>query len=117
LPIAADFSSVNVLSQSSDPNSMLSLYRRLIELRHTEAALSVGAYREILVTPEILVFERIYASRRLLVALNFSAIPQTIPCQQNVAVLLSTAPGQRWHDPAARVSLAAYEGVIAEVTG
>ena len=117
LPIAADFSSVNVLSQSSDPNSMLSLYRRLIELRHTEAALSVGAYREILVTPEILVFERMYVSRRLLVALNFSAIPQTIPCQQNVAVLLSTAPGQRWHDPAARVSLAAYEGVIAEVTG
>ncbi|MFS0737016.1 alpha-amylase family glycosyl hydrolase [Sphingomonas sp. 1P06PA] len=43
LPLHLDWPSRNVAAQSADPQSMLSLYRRLIALRQIEPALSVGA--------------------------------------------------------------------------
>jgi alpha-glucosidase len=115
LPVAADFITENVASQSSDPHSILSLYRRLIELRHAEPALSTGDYREILVTPEVLVFERIRDSRRLLVALNFSATAQNVSYPCDISVLLSSTSRERYDGRSSRVSLDAYEGVVAEV--
>ncbi|MGB8984891.1 MAG: alpha-amylase family glycosyl hydrolase [Anaerolineales bacterium] len=39
---ASDFMSKNIESQSADPNSLLSLYRTLIQLRNNHAALRVG---------------------------------------------------------------------------
>src|SRR5688500_7530759 len=42
LPLAEDYRTVNVARQREDPKSLLTLYRRLIQLRRAEAALSVG---------------------------------------------------------------------------
>ena len=42
-----DFKAVNVARQLNDPHSMLSLYRRLIELRKSTPALVEGSYRAI----------------------------------------------------------------------
>jgi alpha-glucosidase len=51
---------------------MLSLYRRLIDLRRSSAALSVGSYRQLYVTDDLLFYSREYGERSVAVALNFS---------------------------------------------
>ena len=45
LPVASDYLDINVGRERNDPASMLTLYRRLIELRKAESALTLGAYR------------------------------------------------------------------------
>jgi alpha-glucosidase len=44
LPISPDFATRNVESQRTDPRSFLSLYKRLLRLRHDSPALKLGAY-------------------------------------------------------------------------
>jgi alpha-glucosidase len=75
LPLADDHRTINVAVESEDPRSMLTLYRRLIALRRAEPALAVGPYRPVCVTDAALVYQREKGSRRMLVALNFTAEP------------------------------------------
>ena len=76
LPLAPDYQKKNVLAESNDPASMLSLYRKLIQLRKQQPALQVGSYRAIQVkSPDCFVFERELADDRFLIALNFAANP------------------------------------------
>jgi alpha-glucosidase len=79
LPLADDFATENVMIQQSDPRSMLSLYRRLIDLRRASPALSVGSYRQVFVDDDLLVYWRTSGDRRVLVALNFSHSPRPLP--------------------------------------
>jgi alpha-glucosidase len=58
LPIADDHGQVNVEAQRADPRSMLSLYRRLIELRRGEPALEVGRYEPVQAEHGILAYLR-----------------------------------------------------------
>ena len=44
---AGDAESANVRDQSADPGSLLNLYRRLVRLRASSSALSLGSYRAI----------------------------------------------------------------------
>jgi alpha-glucosidase len=75
LPMAADHTVRNVHDQRTDPDSMLSLYRRLIELRRSEAALSVGSYAPVPAEGDLLAYLREYEGRRLLVALTLGEEP------------------------------------------
>ncbi len=64
--------SLNVESESRDPSSMLSLYKRLIAFRRKSGALTYGAYAPIDDTPEgIFSYTRTHGNERLLIALNF----------------------------------------------
>jgi alpha-glucosidase len=58
---------------------MLNLYRALIDLRRTSAALSVGSYRQVFVDDDLLVFARRHAEQERLVALNLSDSPRRLP--------------------------------------
>ncbi len=73
LPQDANFVSNNVEVERQDPTSMLGLYRVLIELRRARPELAVGSYKTVSVTGDVLVFEREYQGRQLLVALNLGA--------------------------------------------
>jgi len=69
--------SVNVEDQSADPNSLLSLYRRLIWFRRSSKALTHGDYAPVDPVPEgVYAYTRTHAGERgeerLLVALNFT---------------------------------------------
>ena len=58
---------------------MLSLYRRLIELRKSTPALVEGSYRAFEGAPEdCLVFHRDTPAQHIVVALNFTAEPREI---------------------------------------
>jgi alpha-glucosidase len=72
LPIAEDFTTVNVALAKNQEDSLLALYRRLIELRRSEPALAIGAYQSLQATGDVLAYTRQSAgSNSFLVALNF----------------------------------------------
>ena len=114
LPLAADYASVNVAAQKGDPRSMLSLHRRLIELRRATPALSVGSYRQLHADDATLVYEREAEGRRLVVALNFTGRERALAeGVAGLSVVLSTHL-DRSGEPAS--ALRADEGLVLEST-
>ncbi|MCG6115323.1 MAG: alpha-amylase family glycosyl hydrolase [Mesorhizobium sp.] len=96
--------------QAAEEGSMLSLYRRLLELRRREDALSLGDYRTVHVDENVFCYERSHGGRRLVIALNFSQSHQPLPIAGET--LLTTL------DETARLEntvLAPNEGRILEV--
>ena len=71
LPVGPDVAGASVASQRDDPESMLSLYRSLIDLRRSDEALSIGTWSPIVARGDLLAYERSTAGRRLVVVLNF----------------------------------------------
>jgi alpha-glucosidase len=114
LPLGEDFGRVNVADEAGDSGSFLSLHRALLALRRAEPALSVGSYRERCADTRLLVYERTEGARRLLIALNFSDSPETLPPLEGpIRILLSTHDGIR--PRGATTALAPYEGIVAEL--
>jgi len=70
LPIAADAAQINVAVEDRDPGSILSLYRRLLELRRQHAALSIGGYQAVAARGAVLAYVRHTHDERLLVVTN-----------------------------------------------
>ena len=68
----------NVAAQRDDPDSMLSLYRRLLALRRAEPALVAGAYSPAGAGDDWLAYLRHFADRRFLVVLNLGPEPVTV---------------------------------------
>ena len=75
LPIAADADHVNVAVETAEPTSMLSLYRRLLELRKRHAALATGDYHAVPASGAVLAYVRHTSADRLLIVANLGAQP------------------------------------------
>jgi glycosidase len=74
LPLSVDYQTRNVETQSTDPNSFLSLYRQLGELRNASDALKYGDIEVVDVSnPEVLAYVRFTENSRMLTLVNFSA--------------------------------------------
>jgi alpha-glucosidase len=74
-----------------DPNSVLSFYRQLLSLRHTEAALLEGKMTMVNEKdPNVLTYLRRYKDEAILVMLNMSASDLNV--QLDVASLGFSAP-------------------------
>lgn len=119
LPVGPDFSTHNVAVQEADPDSLLSLYRRLLRVRVSTPALQHGTYGAIPSPPGTYCFLRVFGSDRILVALNFSDTEQSIDLRSEGPVdhlLLSThAAGQHAETVASCVRLAPSEGVVLQL--
>ena len=80
LPVTANYRSVNVRSESADPQSLLNWHRRLIALRRSNAALRDG--RTVILdgaNPRVLSYARVGAGAdTVIVCLNMSAQPQAV---------------------------------------
>jgi oligo-1,6-glucosidase/alpha-glucosidase len=110
LPINDDWTTRNVAAQSADPASMLTLYRRLLALRQSTPALSIGNYSAAIGDRNVLAYERCHNSQRLLVALNLCAQPTRLLLPigtRATAVLASTLPPREIDD-----MLLANEGLV-----
>jgi alpha-glucosidase len=111
LPMEAP-SARNVLSQRNDETSLLQLYRALIALRQKEPALTLGCYRPLRSTNDILVFERTLDGTTLLIALNMVHEPRKLANDRQWKLLLSTGLDRQAVDIDGSVFLRADEGVI-----
>jgi alpha-glucosidase len=81
LPIGPAVGEINVATQREDPDSMLSLYRRLLSLRRREPALNRGSWMAAGATQSSLAYVRRDGQRRYLVALNLTSAPTEMPAE------------------------------------
>jgi len=114
LPVGVDYDVANVASLSRDASSLLTLYRRLLELRQAEPVLQHGDYEPLAAGPELVVYRRRSGVRRLLVALSFVHETQRyeLGADGPAHVLLSThldREGERIGD---QLELRADEGLV-----
>jgi alpha-glucosidase len=118
LPIPADYQQINVAVEREDPHSLLILTRRLIELRRSRPALSIGSYRAIDGVPDgCFVYLRQSGDQHYLIALNFSAQEQIVkvPEMGNGHILLSTYLDRSEPVDLAFLRLRSEEGCVLKV--
>jgi alpha-glucosidase len=79
LPIPPNAASLNVSAELQNPQSMLIWYKRLIALKHRDAALHSGSETMLDRTnPHVLSWLRQAGNERVVVACNFTAEPQRV---------------------------------------
>ena len=113
LPIAEDCGECNVQLLQQHPRSMLTFYKRLIDMRHARLALSVGTYKAVFCDQRVLAYERSHDTERLLIALNFSDDEASAPLTgDRGTILLSTHLDREGELIQERCVLRAHEAVI-----
>ena len=116
LPISDDYKRTNVAAERDDPNSILSLYRKLIDLRRTEPALTVGSYTGVPAVDHGLAYIREHEGSRLLVALNLGGEATTLDVGAlSGSVILTTHNDRVGESVDGTLRLRANEGVIARL--
>jgi alpha-glucosidase len=121
LPICSDYQQRNVARQAGDPHSILTLYRRLLNLRHASPALFGGNYQWLEAPTNCYLYLRTAGSDQKLVALNFSAERSLIFIQNQTSktgnILLSThLDRQGPFALATDLELRPFEGVLIDLT-
>ena len=116
LPIGATVATHNVQTELHEPDSFLSLYRRLLRLRSQYAILRHGTYKpsgELDV--DIFMYERWLEKQHIFIALNFGSKPRTVKLPHSGRVLCTTHPVD-YPEVATdgSIDLRAYEGVLVE---
>jgi alpha-glucosidase len=113
LPVAPNAADVNVEVLSRDETSILSLHRRLLQLRRQEPALAAGDYRFV-GADGAFVFARSAGGETVVVALNLTDAPKvaSLPPDTRWRLLLSTHLDREDEAPSQEVPLRANEGVI-----
>jgi alpha-glucosidase len=118
LPVAGDHQTINVACERDGPTSILTLHRRLIELRRAEPALSVGDFAPLPVPGNLMAYIRKTDQRRLLVVLNLGAKPQSFSIgdlQCRGSLLLSTHLDRSREALGDKLDLRGDEGTIIEL--
>jgi alpha-glucosidase len=114
LPVADDFELRNVAVESADPDSVLSLYRRVLAFRRGSNALRLGSFRRLPVGGDALAFVREAGSERLLVVVNFGGDPvrTEVPGGTIAVATLRAREGERVDG---LVRLRANEGLVVAI--
>jgi alpha-glucosidase len=120
LPVADAYPVINVQAQDADPQSILVLYRKLLQLRRSHTALVDGAYEPVSLSGDLLAYIRRSPSGCLLVALNLGGAPFDLLLDSLGAqgrVILSTHLDREEKQTVTDLALRADEGVIVELSG
>jgi alpha-glucosidase len=117
LPIAGDYQKVNVEAQSKAPTSMLALHRRLLALRRTEPALSVGDYAPVEADGDLLAYVREGAGKRFLIVLNLGHDPQELDLGgRSGRIVLTTRLDREGEKVSSVLTLREDEGIISALS-
>src|ERR1700686_97729 len=125
LPVPPSYKSHNVETEVNAPNSVLSVYRQLLAMRHTEPALVNGTYTALNEDdPNVLSYLRKDNDQAILVMLNMSNTPQKVKlnlepqgfASPKLSVLLSPFQLPASAGTAETVDLAPFGAIIAKVT-
>ena len=124
LPVPPSYKTHNVAAESKDPNSILSVYRQLLAMRHNEPALLNGTYTALNEDdPNVLSYLRKDNNEAILVLLNMSNTPQKIKLNlapqgfvsPKLTVLLSTFQQPTSAAPADAVDLPPFGALITKI--
>ena len=86
LPWPPDAAHRNVDTLREEAGSILQLYRRLLAARRASPALRLGEFRWLPAPESVLVWERIHAGDRRVVALNFSGFAVRVPLEPGLQI-------------------------------
>ena len=92
LPVGATAERLNVETQSRDPGSTLSLYRRLLALRRSRKSLRAGRQVFLQAPPDTLAYIRIKDEERSLVVLNLATASRVLDIAALLGAERSTLP-------------------------
>lgn len=111
---------INVKEQIDNPDSLLNYYKRLIHVRKHTPALIKGEYKPLHPKAEdYFAFLRATDEQTVLVALNYSArhheLKFNVPGKQQARILFSSAARNSRIQPLGKLSLGAFEVLIAEL--
>jgi alpha-glucosidase len=117
LPVADDFAQVNVAVEREQPDSMLMLYRKLLDLRRGEPALEVASFEAVEAEGDVLAYVRRAreGESSFLVALNLGPRPQALESRGAAAggaIALSTHLDRGGEAVGENLALRPNEGVI-----
>jgi alpha-glucosidase len=118
LPVGDNIDTINVEAQRDDPTSMLTLYRRLIELRRALTALNQGLFYPINdLPPGIIAYSRQFNDQRFVIVLNFTedAREMSVTGFEVGHVILSTLLDRDENSDLTALTLRPYEGVLIEI--
>ena len=105
----------NVQVQQQDPYSMLSFYRKLIQLRRSEDALTIGEYTPEYSDNQVLAYKRSFSNSSFLVVLNFTHRPCYFKHHVKGTIVLSTYPEDEGSKIDGPLDLSGDEGVIIKI--
>jgi alpha-glucosidase len=114
LPVDAGDSGT-VETQCGDPDSLLSLYRRLIALRHEEPVLAAGTYEPVDATGNVLAYRRRLGARTMLIILNMEGTRQAFTPAGPGTIYLSTHLDRRGERVSGTVALRPHEGLMIDM--
>ena len=116
LPLAPSCRQCNVENLSKDPDSILSLYRKIITFRQYLPALIEGRYRQIEINggEDLLCYQHSHGASRIIVLLNFGPSPQSAEAPEfaGLRVEISTHTGRAGELPGPRIEIQPNEGLI-----
>ena len=105
LPVPPNYKTRNVESETKDPDSVLSFYKKVLALRHSNESLREGAYASITDDPNVYAYLRTYQNEAVLVVLNMSDTSRTIQLDA----------GKQGFSAEAKTLLTSMKGVPGEV--
>jgi alpha-glucosidase len=117
LPLLADRARLNVETQTTQPASMLALYRKLLSLRREHLALHSGSLTDLSARDGVLTYRRTsenHEGRSLQVFLNLTAEHRQIPCPAG-RILLTTIMDGEGAPVGPTLILEAAEGVLIQL--
>ena len=115
LPLAPDADRVNVAGQAEDPDSILTLTRRLIALRREHPVLHTGDFERFGPTPEgTFAFRRIGPAGQLTIGLNLTGDARSVAGAGPGRVLIGTHRDRDDAEVGASVDLRPNEAVVIE---
>jgi alpha-glucosidase len=115
LPLAPDATEVNVAAQAEDPDSLLTLTRRLLRLRREHPVLVTGAFEAFGGTPDgTYAFRRTGRGGALTVVLNLTAQANRVPGTHAGRVLIGTHRDRDGAEVTPDVELRPNEAVVIE---
>lgn len=95
LPVADNYKTCNIETESKDPDSFLSLYRNLGNLRNTNNSIKYGSFKALgLVNKQVLVYEREYEGKKHTILVNFTKDPCKVEGNFSKLVLSSNPKSQ-----------------------
>ncbi|MES2663278.1 MAG: alpha-amylase family glycosyl hydrolase [Pseudomonadota bacterium] len=121
LPVAEDFQEINVEAQKVNTQSMLALYRHLIDLRQNEVALQVGKFELLKAEGDVLAYIRYSNDKKntFLIVLNlghqahvFQSLPKDL---ENACIVLSTHLDRNKETVKDIIEVRADEGLIIKI--
>lgn len=115
LRLPENYRKVNVQAQQQDPYSMLSFYRRLLQLRRQEAALRVGMFAPVYSDSQLFAYTRQSEGHTFLIVLNLSHRPAYFKAEHDTfrgTIVISTYLEREGTAVSGTILLSGDEGIV-----